>query len=81
MFGIGLSYIFFKTVANMYTFFRINSTYEQSMGRYSTNALISQCNLNCSCSIGQFAPVCGSDNIVYANPCYAGCTARYDNKV
>ena len=63
---------------------RINSTREQVMEifqRYSTDALTSQCNLNCRCSIDKFIPVCGSNDIVYASPCHAGCTARFDNKV
>ncbi|XP_028408742.1 solute carrier organic anion transporter family member 4A1-like [Dendronephthya gigantea] len=47
---------------------------------YSNDKLISQCNFNCSCRIDKFIPVCGSDNIVYANPCYAGCSAKYKNR-
>ena len=37
--------------------------------------LVSSCNANCGgCgNLTEFAPVCGSDNHMYFNPCYAGC--------
>ncbi|CAB4000586.1 solute carrier organic anion transporter family member 4A1-like, partial [Paramuricea clavata] len=75
MAGVSTSYTDSSTAKT-----RINSTHEQVMATYSTDVLISQCNVNCSCSIDHFTPVCGSDSIVYPNPCYAGCTATYDNK-
>ena len=43
--------------------------------------LISTCNSDCGYSNGvlcggenNYEPVCGSDNMIYFNPCYAGCT-------
>lgn len=61
--------------------FRINISRVQAITSYNSDKLISPCNFNCSCRIDTFIPVCGSDNIVYANPCYAGCSAKYSNQV
>lgn len=48
--------------------------------------LKSTCNSNCGYSndilcggIGNYEPVCGSDNIIYLNPCYAGCTTAKED--
>ncbi|XP_042913519.1 solute carrier organic anion transporter family member 4A1-like [Parasteatoda tepidariorum] len=35
------------------------------------------CNDACDCSPRQYDPVCGTDNIVYYSPCYAGCKSTY----
>ncbi|XP_077989832.1 solute carrier organic anion transporter family member 3A1-like [Glandiceps talaboti] len=37
------------------------------------------CNLNCSCSVDLFDPVCGSDGNSYASPCHVGCTQLLSN--
>ncbi|XP_028408691.1 solute carrier organic anion transporter family member 4A1-like [Dendronephthya gigantea] len=66
-------------VSTVYTD-RINMSRFHALTSYGNDELISQCNINCSCKIDHFIPVCGSDNIVYANPCYAGCSAKYNNK-
>ena len=36
--------------------------------------LHTKCNSNCGCNLGIALPVCGSDNITYLSPCYAGCS-------
>ncbi|XP_028408706.1 solute carrier organic anion transporter family member 4A1-like [Dendronephthya gigantea] len=59
---------------------RTNISRGSALTGHRGDKLISQCNFNCSCRIDKFIPVCGSDNIVYANPCYAGCSAKYNNK-
>ena len=38
--------------------------------------LEANCNTNCSCNKFMYDPVCGRDNIMYYNPCYAGCSTE-----
>lgn len=35
------------------------------------------CNEACHCSPRQYDPVCGTDNVVYYSPCFAGCRSTY----
>ncbi|KAL4217712.1 Solute carrier organic anion transporter [Mactra antiquata] len=36
--------------------------------------MTSTCNSHCSCNPDLYNPICGIDNVIYYNPCYAGCT-------
>ena len=36
--------------------------------------MTSECNINCNCDPFVFKPVCGSDDVNYFSPCFAGCT-------
>ncbi|KAM7352109.1 organic anion transporting polypeptide 26F isoform 1-T1 [Cochliomyia hominivorax] len=36
-------------------------------------SLEANCNANCSCSKLMYDPVCGINNVMYYNPCFAGC--------
>ncbi|XP_022106233.1 solute carrier organic anion transporter family member 5A1-like isoform X1 [Acanthaster planci] len=38
------------------------------------------CNEDCKCSTGRYEPVCGHDGLVYATPCFAGCTGKQENQ-
>ncbi|XP_036373771.1 solute carrier organic anion transporter family member 1C1-like [Megalops cyprinoides] len=40
---------------------------------YQPETLLSQCNMECSCSLKHWDPVCASNGITYASPCLAGC--------
>ncbi|KAM4676550.1 solute carrier organic anion transporter family member 1C1-like [Discoglossus pictus] len=42
---------------------------------FKDNALYSSCNGDCSCSLNQWDPVCGDNNITYMSACLAGCTS------
>ncbi|KAK7091376.1 solute carrier organic anion transporter family member 4A1-like [Littorina saxatilis] len=35
------------------------------------------CNTDCGCSLYDYNPVCGRDNVMYYSPCYAGCQASF----
>ncbi|XP_070275745.1 solute carrier organic anion transporter family member 4A1 isoform X2 [Myotis yumanensis] len=35
--------------------------------------LTAACNAACSCGLGHYSPVCGSDGLMYYSPCHAGC--------
>ncbi|MFT7810901.1 solute carrier organic anion transporter family member 2A1 [Arapaima gigas] len=48
----------------------INFLYEDQ----KTPELTATCNRKCFCPNTTFIPVCGSDNVEYISPCYAGCT-------
>ncbi|XP_022106225.1 solute carrier organic anion transporter family member 3A1-like [Acanthaster planci] len=39
-------------------------------------SISSPCNMDCTCTIDRFEPVCGADEKVYVTPCYAGCTGQ-----
>jgi len=45
----------------------------------TSSPLLSQCNTDCHCDPDHYAPVCGSDNIMYFSPCLAGCEGNADN--
>ncbi|NXD05198.1 SO4C1 protein, partial [Certhia familiaris] len=50
----------------------VSETYN---GTGSLHNLTAPCNANCSCLRSLYYPVCGSDEVQYFNPCYAGCAS------
>ncbi|KAJ8381911.1 hypothetical protein SKAU_G00026890 [Synaphobranchus kaupii] len=42
---------------------------------YEEHTLFSECNAGCSCSLGEWDPVCSENGITYMSPCLAGCTS------
>ncbi|KAJ8261969.1 hypothetical protein GJAV_G00160590 [Gymnothorax javanicus] len=40
---------------------------------YQQESLLSPCNMDCSCSLKHWDPVCSSGGVTYASPCLAGC--------
>ena len=43
--------------------------------------LVQECNKDCTCSISHYKPVCGADNSIYYNPCFAGCLGSEKSNV
>ena len=37
------------------------------------------CNQNCVCDL-DFQPICSDQNVIYYNPCIAGCTGKETNE-
>ncbi|XP_038052437.1 solute carrier organic anion transporter family member 3A1-like [Patiria miniata] len=48
-----------------------------SNGEISTT---NPCNKDCTCTGSRYEPVCGHDGLVYATPCFAGCTGEQQNQ-
>lgn len=40
---------------------------------YNNQTLLSQCNMECSCPLKQWDPVCAPNGMTYVSPCLAGC--------
>lgn len=58
----------------------LTTSYYPSLPATSTHSpLLSQCNTDCHCEPDHYAPVCGSDNIMYFSPCLAGCEMNASN--
>ena len=51
------------------------------MGDFKTDT----CNDNCTCAMSDYNPVCGSNDVMYYSPCFAGCqnlvTSTEDSQV
>ncbi|KAM8973822.1 solute carrier organic anion transporter family member 1C1-like [Pelodytes ibericus] len=47
--------------------------------RFHDNLLYAPCNSDCKCSLKQWDPVCGENNITYMSACLAGCKSSVGN--
>uniref|UniRef100_A0ACB8EQK4 Uncharacterized protein n=1 Tax=Sphaerodactylus townsendi TaxID=933632 RepID=A0ACB8EQK4_9SAUR len=56
----------------------VSETYN---GTSTFSNLTAPCNENCHCLRSVYLPVCGTDQIQYFSPCYAGCSSVHDGKV
>ena len=58
------------------------STNTMFMGDFKTT---DSCNNNCHCAMSDYNPVCGTNDIMYYSPCFAGCqnlvTSAEDSQV
>lgn len=83
VFLVGMSFCFcftFLISCPNPEFAGVSTPYSES--NYDVNihgalSLNSSCNSNCSCSRDNYNPICGTDNILYYSPCYAGCGKIY----
>lgn len=71
---------FLLTCPNL-NFAGVTTTYQKeiinSERRLSQSmSLEANCNTNCSCSKLMYDPICGSNNVMYYNPCFAGCASE-----
>uniref|UniRef100_A0A665X7S9 Solute carrier organic anion transporter family member n=1 Tax=Echeneis naucrates TaxID=173247 RepID=A0A665X7S9_ECHNA len=53
----------------------LEQIYGQSASKaiFLIGTLLSQCNMDCSCSLKHWDPVCSYNGMTYASPCLAGC--------
>ncbi|XP_063278855.1 solute carrier organic anion transporter family member 4C1 [Prinia subflava] len=56
----------------------VSETYNGTGTLYNLTAL---CNANCKCLRSMYYPVCGSDEVQYFSPCFAGCASYIFNNV
>jgi len=83
VFLVGMSFLFcftFLISCPNPAFAGVSTPYSES--QYDVNihgalSLNSSCNSNCSCSRDNYNPICGTDDILYYSPCYAGCGKTY----
>ncbi|NXB78858.1 SO4C1 protein, partial [Donacobius atricapilla] len=54
----------------------VSETYN---GTGTLNNLTAPCNANCKCLRSMYYPVCGSDEVQYFSPCFAGCASYVIN--
>jgi len=53
----------------------INTPYYNDSSQILTTTLLNgSCSNHCHCSVDNYDPICGVDNVIYYSPCYAGCT-------
>lgn len=57
-------------------FFGLNYKPENNSFNNQTDFL-SGCNSGCDCSRKHYDPICGTDNVLYYSPCFAGCQNMY----
>ena len=59
----------------------VNVHYTESEANAEGNySLDNFCNQGCGCSQDDFDPVCGADNKMYYNPCFAGCMDAFSDE-
>ncbi|CAF0877365.1 unnamed protein product [Brachionus calyciflorus] len=64
------------TIAGIFVLLFIRCETSPSLGidiaKQIFNTSFSECNFNCNC-YASYNPICGSNNVTYVSPCYAGC--------
>ena len=74
---VPLTLAFLLTCPNA-DFVGVTSPYKSQSLSEGPLQLSAECNADCSCSDYHYDPVCGSDNLMYFNPCFAGCGGAAD---
>lgn len=69
--------IFLVTCDNV-PFAGVNINYEDALNRSKSTMFLGdfhtdKCNTNCHCSMADYNPVCGNNDVMYYSACFAGC--------
>ncbi|XP_066468654.1 solute carrier organic anion transporter family member 4C1 [Tiliqua scincoides] len=74
MVAFGLNMVFLFANCGNEPFAGVTETYN---GTGTSSSFAAPCNAHCKCLRSYYVPVCGTDEVQYFSPCYAGCSESH----